>query len=357
MEFAFLVPTPDPIPIPWMWLQALLMATFVVHLLFMNAMLGSGIIALVAMFRRTTNSLPMAKTISTTLPTLIAFTVNTGVAPLLFVHVLYGQFIFSSSTLMAVWWLSAVGILLVAYYAAYLFDFKFEAMGTSRTWTIAVATGLLLLVGFLFSNNMTLMLSPNRWGRYLENPGGTLLNLADPMLIPRYLHFVTASVAVGGLVLAWIWQLKEKKGVAGAKEKTRQAMGWFSWATTVQFAVGTAFLFSLPKTIRALFLGGEVMATVLFSASLTAAIVALHLGFRHKVRPSTAAAVITIVFMALVRDRVRQAFLAPFFTPADLPVALQTGPFVLFLASLVLGIAAVVFMIRLAFGRRQEVKP
>ncbi|MBC2744988.1 MAG: hypothetical protein HGJ93_18695 [Desulfosarcina sp.] len=135
MEFAFLVPAPDPIPIPWMWLQGLLLATFVLHLLFMNAMLGTGIIALVAMFRRRASDLPVAKAISTTLPTLIAFTVNTGVAPLLFIHVLYGQFIFTSSILMAIWWLSAVGILLIAYYAAYLFDFKFEAL----TWTSRAA--------------------------------------------------------------------------------------------------------------------------------------------------------------------------------------------------------------------------
>ena len=357
MEFAYLVPSPDPIPLPWMWIQVLLMATFVIHLLFMNAMLGTGVIALVAMFRRRASDLSVAKAISTTLPTFIAFTVNAGVAPLLFLYVLYGQFILTSSTLMAVWWLSVVGILLTAYYTAYLFDFKFEAMGAARTWTIAVATGLLLLVGFLFSNNMTLMLSPDRWSRYLDNPGGTLLNLSDPMLIPRYLHFVTASVAVGGLALAWIWRLKERKGVAGAEEKSRQAMGWFTGATTVQFAVGTAFLFSLPRTIRSLFLGGEAMATGLFAASIAGAIVALHLGFRRKIRSCSAAAVITIIFMVLVRDRLRQAFLAPVFSPADLLVVLQTGPFVLFLASLALGIAAVVFMIRLAFGRRQEVRP
>lgn len=46
MEFAVLIPSPDPIPVPWMWIQGLLMATFVIYLLFMNAMLGTGIIAL-----------------------------------------------------------------------------------------------------------------------------------------------------------------------------------------------------------------------------------------------------------------------------------------------------------------------
>lgn len=357
MEFAGLIPSPDLIPVPWMWIQGLLMTTFVVHLLFMNAMLGTGIIALVALFRRRASDLSVAKAISTTLPTFIAFTVNAGVAPLLFLYVLYGQFILTSSTLMAVWWLSVVGILLMAYYAAYLFDFKFDAMGAARAWAIAVTTGLLLIVGFLFSNNMTLMLSPDRWSRYLENPGGTLLNLADPMLIPRYLHFVTASVAVGGLVLAWMWRLKASKGVAGAQEKSRQAMGWFTGATTVQFAVGTVFLFSLPRGIRSLFLGGEATATGLLAASIAAAILALHLGFRGKIRSCTAATVITIIFMVLVRDRVRQAFLAPVFSPADLPVVLQNGPFVLFLAALALSIAAVVFMIRLAFGSGQELRP
>ncbi|MBC2744989.1 MAG: hypothetical protein HGJ93_18700 [Desulfosarcina sp.] len=177
------------------------------------------------------------------------------------------------------------------------------------------------------------------------------------MLIPRYLHFVTASVAVGGLVMAWIWQLKGRKGFADAEEKSRQAMGWFTGATAVQFAVGTIFLFTLPRGIRSLFLGGEATATFLFAASITGAIVALYLGVRRKIRSCTAATVTTIILMALVRDRVRQAFLAPIFSPAELPVALQTGPFVLFLVSLTLCIAAVMLMIRLAFGRRQEIRP
>lgn len=357
MEFASLIPSPDPIPLPWMWMEGLLMATFVIHLLFMNAMLGTGIIALAAMVRRREKDLPVARAVSTRLPTLIAFTVNTGVAPLLFVHVLYGPFIFTSSILMAVWWLSAVGMLLAAYYSAYLLDFRFDALGAGRIWTVSAATGLLLLVGFVFSNNMTLMLAPDRWRRHLDSPGGTLLNLADHMLIPRYLHFVTASVAVGGLVLAWMWRWKGQNGLAGAEEKSRQSMGWFTGATAVQLAVGTVFLFTLPREIRALLTGGGATATGLFAAALAGALLALILGVRRKIRSCTAAAVMTIVLMALVRDRVRQALLAPVFSVADLPVVPQFGPFVLFLASAALGIAAVLFMIRLAFGRGQGGRP
>ena len=57
------------------------------------------------------------------------------------------------------------------------------------------------------------------------------------------------------------------------------------------------------------------------------------------------------------RDLVRRAMLSPYFSPVDLPVNRQAGPLVLFLASLVLGAAAVLFMLRLAFRRDQEAQP
>ncbi len=46
MNPASLIPTPDAIPVHWGWLKLFLLATFFLHLLCMNTMLGIGIIAL-----------------------------------------------------------------------------------------------------------------------------------------------------------------------------------------------------------------------------------------------------------------------------------------------------------------------
>ena len=60
------------------------------------------------------------------IPTLIALTVNFGVPPLLFVQVLYGHLFYSSSVMLAVPWILVIPILILAYYAAYIFVKRVE---------------------------------------------------------------------------------------------------------------------------------------------------------------------------------------------------------------------------------------
>jgi hypothetical protein len=101
MDPARLIPASDPLPVPWGWFQILLLLTFVLHLLFMNTMLGTGIIALVSHLKNPKSALPVTADISKKLPYTIAFTVNMGVPPLLFLQVLYGHLFYVSSVLMA----------------------------------------------------------------------------------------------------------------------------------------------------------------------------------------------------------------------------------------------------------------
>lgn len=320
-------------------------------------MLGTGIIALVATFKKSPENIAAAKMISTRLPTIIAFTINSGVAPLLFVHVLYGQFIFVSSVMMGVYWLSIVGILLLAYYGAYLFDFKFETMGSARTFLIGFSTTGLLIIGFLFSNNMTLMLFPDHWTAYFSNPGGTILNLSEPMLVPRYLHFVCASIAVGGLFLAWMWRFKARRKGIDTDKNIQKALKWFTGATLVQFPLGIVFFLTLPPSVRPLFTGSDLFATGLFLTALIGAAFSLWFGFKKDVGKCTTAVLFTIVLMALMRDLVRRACLAPYFKLSDLEIASQYSPFVMFLVSLAAGIAIVIYMVKLAFKGKKEVLP
>jgi hypothetical protein len=357
VDFRALIPLSDTIPAHWMWFQVFLIVTFAIHLVFMNAMLGSSIIALAGLLRRGAGRLADARTGRAVVPSLIAFTINSGVAPLLFVHVLYGHFLFTSSVLMAWWWLSVVGLLLLAYAGAYIVDFRFDALNRLRTALLTGIAGLLMAVAFIFSCNMTLMLSPQHWLRYLAHPTGTLLSLADPMLLPRYLHFLTASVAVGGLAMAWMWRRREKSGEHDARHGRHRAMGWYNVATALQFLVGSAFLISLPPTVRSLFLGGAPLATALLALSLMGGLTGLVLGLRRRLIGCTLATLVTIFLMVLVRDQLRRAMLAPFFSPENLTVDPQSGPLVLFIAALVLVSLAVWILLRLAVKSGREARP
>ncbi|QTA91155.1 hypothetical protein [Desulfonema magnum] len=357
MDASILVPAPDAIPVPWGWFKFFLILTFMLHILFMNIMVGGGFIAFFNYLKRdsgiSTDSLE--RDMSRKLTFIIAFTVNFGVAPLLFLQVLYGHFMYVSSLLMGVWWLSVVGLLIIAYYSAYFYKFKFDAKaGGTRGYFIGATVLILLFVGFLFTNNMSMMLTPASWVSYFQNPHGTLLNLSEPSLFPRFLHFMTASVAIGGLFIAIIWSLKQKKGVAFAKENADQGMKWFTSATMIQIVIGFWFLVSLPGDIMQLFMGKSVIHTTIFLISLALTALTLVFGIYRKVRASVVSVLVLVFSMIMMRDMVRTAYLKPFFEVSELNVIPDYSPLILFLVSLAAGISVVIYVIRLAIKSEQK---
>ena len=355
MDPAALIPTPDAIPVHWGWFKLLLLTTFFLHLLCMNTMLGISIIGLFKSLFDPSGSQEYNREISTKLPYTIAFTVNLGVAPLLFIQVLYGQFIYTSSLLMAVYWLSITAILIIAYYSAYLHHYTFDSAGPARAVFMAITVINLLVIGFFFSNNMTMMLSPEKWVRYFSSPGGTLLNLGEPTLIPRYLHFVLSAVAMGGLFMALVWKLKPHAHISVCREKIKQSLNWFLVATLIQFGVGTWWLLALPRHVVRMFMGGSAWATAFFALGLLGTILSLIFGYKARVRLCAGATLMTILCMVLMRDALRKVMLEPYFSLAMLEIDPQYDSLVLFLVFLCIGSAAIVYMLKLAFRNNREV--
>ena len=109
-----LIPTAEAIPVHWLWFKILLIVTFVLHILFMNVLLGGTILSFWGNLRKASKN-DVSHELSGRLPTITAMTVNLGVAPLLFLQVIYGNFIYVSSVLMAVYWLSVIGLVILAY--------------------------------------------------------------------------------------------------------------------------------------------------------------------------------------------------------------------------------------------------
>ncbi len=199
-----LIPTldPNPLPAPYWVFQLLLIATFFLHIVAMNFVLGGGVLALVSRWCSNNHQSGerMFLDVAKKLPVLLPAAITLGIAPLLFVQVLYGQFFYTSSILMAWPWFLVLVLLTTAYYGFYYVSYR-GGRPTGRAGGVMLCSVVLVfLIGFLFSNNLTLSQAPARWaGKYFANPAGWNLNLTEPTLIPRFLHFMVAAVAVGGL--------------------------------------------------------------------------------------------------------------------------------------------------------------
>jgi hypothetical protein len=355
MDPTSLVPPTEAIPAPHWLFEGLGVLTLSLHLLLVNVVLGG-----VLLFTyRLLLAKPVAAGESTSVepgyvnavPTVLALAINLGVAPLLFVQVTYGHLIYSSSVLMGVFWLAVVPLLIVAYYGVYLVRGGASRPRLRRLLAPLVAL-LLLAIAFVFVNNMSLMLQPARWVGYAQNRAGTLLNLGDPTLWPRYLHFVVASLAVAGLFLALREAWRARRGRPHDAIRRAAGLRLFGVATLVQVVVGLWFLFALPVSVRAGLLGGDALRTAVLSLGIALALAAIGAAFTGRLRATVALLVITVVTMVTLRLLVRLSYLSAHFDPAQLEVTTQTSPMVAFFAVLLAGLATIAWMLRAALRGR-----
>ncbi|WP_319541298.1 hypothetical protein [uncultured Pseudodesulfovibrio sp.] len=345
MNPASLIPLAEPLPVHWVWFDVLLITTLTAHLLFMNALLGSAVIGLSKNLR---GQGTIIREVGMKLPPLLALTINMGVAPLLFLQVNYGHFDYVSSVLMGGWWLAVIAALMFSYYGFYIYKFKYEAMSNAtRTALFAASILGLFYVGWMFTNNMTIMLQPDIWLKYFET-SGAFLNWSDPAIYPRFLHFMTGALAIGGLFVALLGQVRTNT------DMIETGMMWFTRATLVNLAVGIWFLAALPQDILLAFMGRNIPATATLVISVAAAVFMLVAGFKKEPKKASVWAVITVFFMVCTRHWLRTLYIAPWFSIESTPVTGRYGSFYLFLGFLIVGLAAVAYMLKLYFNSRQE---
>mgnify|MGYP000845359435 CR=1 FL=1 len=345
MNPASLIPTPDTLTAHWRWFQFLLMLTFPLHLLAMNAMLGSALTSLAAHMMPGRHHRELSHELAKALPLLVAFTVNLGVAPLLFVNVIYGHLLYSSTVLMGLYWLAIIPIIITAYYLAYIYDFGFKKLGNIGPFAVIIFMALAMSVGFVFSHNMTMMILPATWTRWFDNPSGTLLNLSDPTLVARYLHIITGSLAVGSLLAALYSRIALKGDPEVSEAGQTLGMRLFSWLTLLQLPAGIWFLLTLPQETMKRFMGGDTISTALLALGILLAIATLAAGFKRMVIPALWMTIPLVYVMSFMRDSVRTSYLAPYFDMTKVPANVQWSPLVLFLVSLVAGLAVIFWML------------
>lgn len=150
------IPKPDPLgmPIPVAYLFVLRVFGFFLHMLFMHMWLA-GLPVAVALWRFRPR---VAERLIAAMPFAMAFGINAGIVPLLFLQTLYPQFFYPATILQAWFWFLVIPLLLAAYTAVYL-----AAFSRWRVLTSLAAAILLTGIGLQFSAAMALTATPDRW--------------------------------------------------------------------------------------------------------------------------------------------------------------------------------------------------
>lgn len=358
---------PTPLPAPLWLLQALLIIGFITHVIPMNVVMTGGLVAAWRWMRGNGDpsdyNVRFATTLSNHLPVYMSVAITQGIVPLLFLQLLYGPLYYTSSVQMAWFWFSIIFVLLVGYYGLYIFKLKKQVLGGWAPWILVLSTIAFWFVGFLFVNNMTLMLQPDRWSE-TATTHGLNLNLGDPQLWPRYLHFLFASFAVNGLLMGLYGVILKGRAVkANDTEQIsyttwliKQGAALFGVITLIQFGIGSWFLVAQPHDIMMQFMGGHQIATALFAASmglsvlsLLTAAVAWAKGSSPMMLASFILGILVIILMIGMRHLLRIFFTEGFINPNTLEVSTQWDLLSVFIILAVCLIGFLVWLLNVAW--------
>jgi hypothetical protein len=183
---------------------------------------------------------------------------------------------------------------------------------------------------------------------YFEDPGGLNLNLGEPTLWPRYLHFLLAALAVGALGRAILYRFSKMDD--GQKEiQIKRNLKIFGWITLLQFLIGTWFWLSMPNPVWKSFMGGSFFATIMMVTGWLLALLILHSAFTGRFTIAMVLGGLEVLVMVIVRDLARFAYLKEVFQPRQLENVGQVSPLIVFLLVFVIGLLALYYMIRLIF--------
>jgi hypothetical protein len=346
------LPAPDPLGFPAVpvLIQALAYLTLTLHLLAMNFTVGGTALLLVARLRRDEASIGFW---ATALPLGFSYLVTLGIPPLLFVQVLYGQMFYAASVLVGGFWILVIPLLITAYALLYTHKLTSETRAGLKTLGVAVALLAMLSVGYIYVNNLTLMLAPERWlGKYVAHPGGWTLNQQDPTHGPRYLFFILPAFAVAGLAFMLRGAYLARWGQVEEGRRSKN-LGFASVVVGVigVLAGAAGLLATFPPSIRAFVLGGGV-PTALLAAAAAAGVLGLLLAVVARAAKGLLpvyAALLTfaagLACVVVLRDQVRLAYLAPYFKLADVPIHVQYGMLAIFGGALVAGLALLIVLL------------
>lgn len=355
-----LIPAVDAAPIPgpeWLF-HVLLVFTFFLHALFMNMTLGGTILAAAGQWasrgREDDYRAVLARRLMGINSYGISFAITTGIAPLLFVQVLYQQYFYAATILIAWVWLLFLVMLMVGYYTAYLYKFKSVPKGGAgaRAW-LTVSALMFFAIAMVHVAVNLIHAQPEKWEAIAESPWSIL---GDAAYFPRLLHFVLPALGMSAGVATWwaLRQIRERRDVELNTRIARFAWKWVLVTTVLQVVGGFFVLFYLPRHV----LSG-IVADLAVLAPLGIAVL-LGLGLLMMLarasdpieRPRAvtgvlAALTLAIAVMSVVRHQVRELYLEPVARAFTLDSAPQWGNFVLFAVLLVAGLATVAYMVRL----------
>ncbi|WP_291287836.1 c-type cytochrome [Flavobacterium sp.] len=244
---------PLPLPLPEWLLVTILVISFLVHILFVNLMVGGSLLTLWSQIKGLKNKEYdiLAHEIAATITVNKSIAVVMGIAPLLSINVLYTIYFYSANALTGLMWIAVIPLVTVAFLLTYLHKYTWKLLENNKAVHIsilAVAVAIFLFIPFIFLTNINLMLFPEKWALVK----GFFSAMTLPNVFPRYFHFIFASLSITGLFLHWYMGRKNYPFETIFPTFTRYELKKKGYslalvASVIQFLIGPLVLLTLPS--------------------------------------------------------------------------------------------------------------
>lgn len=261
--------------------------TFALHIAAVQVMLGAASLTLRGAFSGSLHWRRLAQAMLVTAKIAVSVAIVIGVAPLLFVQVVYDPFWYTSNVLSAWWVIAFIGLLILGYVALYVFYWKNHDIvakgGQGGIWMV-LSIALLLSVGFIVHSLTNQMLFPEHWMAWyapqgVVNPDGHSLHYWH---LPRFLFFIALSAPVTG---AWLYGYR--RYLQGAQEADAAYLGWLRGLAqnlmlmggVVSVVIGAVWMATLPEKMA--WFASSIW--LLMAVVALAAVVALPLVLRDRI--------------------------------------------------------------------------
>ena len=379
MDAHMLVETtaPSGLPAPLWFVEFFKVLGFALHAVPMGLWYAGLLLAMLLHWRGSEYGRRFGSRLMAQMPVIVAFGVNLGVVPLLFVQVAYPRLFYPATILMAWFWMAIIALLIPAYYGVYLYSFGLRDGGVmaplrrAAGWCAAV---MFIVIGFLFANGFSLMVNVADWKAIWNQTSvagaalGTGLNTADPTLWPRWLLMFGLALTT---TAAWVVVDAAWFGRRESDPYQRWAPG-FAWKL---YTVGLAW-FAVAGSWYAFGTWSEGVSDAMFRGPLIVLTAATALApglpwllmffaWRRDSPISRPAAAlvgaaqfavlgINAVSRQIVQDVEIAGYFPDYFRLADKLKAVQWSPLVAFLLVFVGGIAVIVWMVAQAMKASPE---
>lgn len=325
------LPHDIPLPLPTGGMDAimipvfhiLLVVSFLVHIVFINVLLGSSVLSVInnwiGHLRGDKNYDRVAYLLTT--PVTISENMGAlwGVAPLLIVSVMYTAFFYSASVMNSPQWLHIIWGNVVAFLMSYLYKFSWHKLENHKALHItigAIAAILFLSLPPVFMSTVQLYITPSTW-----TPNTHFWDVVTrPDVLFRLAHFYLGAFAVNGMFMLLYGIYKRNKGqdLEAANILIRQGKAWFVVPTVINLFVGTLAFFQFPNYgIESFYAKGFEIFIIIAVISILAALAITIKHFLDDNIPTKAVyaaagfLAITLVFMGLTRHGMRISLLEP----------------------------------------------